>query len=102
MSNDDRRDDRPDLAALEALQRVLDDLTGELSAWRSRALKAEGEREQMGADYDAVANRERILELEGDNEELTKRLDAARTRVNDLIGRLRFLEEQVSMEEQRR
>ncbi len=98
MSNDDR----PDLAALEALQRVLDDLTGELSAWRRRALKAEGEREQMGADYDAVANRERILELEGDNEALTKRLDAARTRVNDLIGRLRFLEEQVSMEEQRR
>jgi predicted nuclease with TOPRIM domain len=95
-------DDRPDLAALEALQRVLDDLTGELSAWRRRALKAEGEREQMGADYDAVANRERILELEGDNEALTKRLDAARTRVNDLIGRLRFLEEQVSMEEQRR
>jgi chromosome segregation ATPase len=95
-------DGRPDLEALEALQRVLDDLTGELSTWRRRALKAEGEREQMGADYDAVANRERILELEGDNEELTKRLDAARTRVNDLIGRLRFLEEQVSMEEQRR
>lgn len=98
MSNDDR----PDLEALEALQQVLDDLTRELSVWRRRALKAEGEREQMGADYDAVANRERILELEGRNAELTKRLDAARARVNDLIGRLRFLEEQVSMEEQRR
>ncbi|UCF40551.1 MAG: hypothetical protein JSW43_12620 [Gemmatimonadota bacterium] len=98
MSNDGR----PDLEALEALKQVLDELTGELSAWRRRALKAEGEREQMGADYDAVANRERILDLESQNADLTTRLDAARTRVNDLIGRLRFLEEQVSMEEQRR
>ncbi len=98
MSNDGR----PDLAALEELKKVLDEVTGELSTWRRRALKAEGEREQMGAEYDAVANRERILELETQNAELTTRLDAARTRVSDLIGRLRFLEEQVSMEEQSR
>jgi predicted nuclease with TOPRIM domain len=95
-------DGRPDLAALEELKKVLDEVTGELSTWRRRALKAEGEREQMGAEYDAVANRERILELETQNAELTTRLDAARTRVSDLIGRLRFLEEQVSMEEQSR
>ncbi len=56
----------------------------------------------MGAEYDAVANRERILELESQNAELGTRLDAARSRVNGLIGRLRFLEEQVSMEEQSR
>ena len=98
MSNDGR----PDLAALEELKQVLDEITGELSTWRRRALKAEGEREQMGAEYDAVANRERILELESQNAELTTRLDAARSRVNDLIGRLRFLEEQVAMEEQSR
>ena len=98
MSNDGR----PDLAALEELKQVLDELTRELSAWRRRALKAEGEREQLGAGYDAVANRERILELEAQNEELTKRFDAARTRVTDLLGRLRFLEEQVSVEEQGR
>ncbi len=93
---------RPDLAALEELKKVLDEVTSELSSWRGRALKAEGEREQMGAEYDAVANRERILELETQNVELTTRLDAARSRVNDLIGRLRFLEEQVAMEEQSR
>ncbi len=98
MSNDER----PELEALEELKRVLDELTGELSSWRRRALKAEGEREQMGADYDAVATRERILELETENAALVSRLDAARQRVTSLVGRLRFLEEQVSLEEQSR
>jgi hypothetical protein len=42
------------------------------------------------------------MQLEADNRDLLSRLAAARTRVNELLGRLRFLEEQVSIEEQAR
>jgi hypothetical protein len=37
------------------------------------------------------------VSLEGQNAELERRLDAARGRVQDLLKRLRFLEEQVSV-----
>jgi len=95
-------DERPELQALEELERAIADLGGELSSWRRRALRAEGEQAELGAGYDAVGNRERIMELEAENKEILSRLAAARTRVNELLGRLRFLEEQVSIEEQAR
>ena len=98
MSNDER----PELQALEELERAIADLTSELSSWRGRALRAEGEQAELGSGYDAVGNRERIMQLEADNKDLLSRLAAARTRVNELLGRLRFLEEQVSIEEQAR
>ncbi len=98
MSNDER----PELQALEELERAIADLTSELSSWRGRALRAEGEQAELGSGYDAVGNRERIMQLEADNRDLLSRLAAARTRVNELLGRLRFLEEQVSIEEQAR
>ena len=98
MSNDDR----PEFRALDDLERVLAGLSGELSSWRKRALKAEGEQAALDAGYDAVANRERILELESRNADLEVRLTAARERINELLGRLRFLEEQVAIEEQAR
>jgi len=95
-------DERPELQALEELERAVADLTGELSSWRRRALRAEGEQAELGSGYDAVGNRERIMELETDNKVLLSRLAAARTRVDELLGRLRFLEEQVSIEERAR
>jgi len=95
-------DERPEIQALEELERAVADLTGELSSWRRRALRAEGEQAELGSGYDAVGNRERIMELETDNEVLLSRLAAARTRVDELLGRLRFLEEQVSIEERAR
>jgi hypothetical protein len=95
-------DERPELQALEELERAIADLTSELSSWRGRALRAEGEQAELGSGYDAVGNRERIMQLEADNRDLLSRLAAARTRVNELLGRLRFLEEQVSIEEQAR
>ncbi len=98
MSNDER----PEFQALEELQEVVSDLMGELSSWRRRALKAEGDSAELGASYNAVGQRERILGLEAENEALQARLDAARDRLKDLLGRLRFLEEQVSVEEQAR
>jgi len=95
-------DDRPEFTALDELERVITGLSGELSSWRKRALKAEGEQAALDAGYDAVANRERILELESRNADLELRLTAARDRINELLSRLRFLEEQVAIEEQAR
>ncbi len=95
-------DDRPEVAALAELGRVLEHVKDELASWRRRALKAESDRESMGLDHDVVASRERIRELEGENSEMVGRLTAARRRVEDLLARLKFLEEQVELEEQNR
>lgn len=98
MSNDDR----PEFRALEELREVLSSLASELASWRRRALKAEAGQAQLDLSQDLVADRERSKLLEAENAELEQRLGAARTRVEELLGRLRFLEEQVAMEEQGR
>lgn len=95
-------DARPDLAALGELERVLGHLSEELAAWRRRALTAETQRSELGLDTDIVAARERVIELEDENTEFKRRLEGARARVVELLARLRFLEEQVAMEEQSR
>jgi hypothetical protein len=79
---------------------VLQHVKDELASWRRRALKAETQRAETGADHDAVASRQRVKELEQENEEMTDRLDAARGRVEHLLERLKFLEEQVGTEDQ--
>ncbi|UCD25631.1 MAG: hypothetical protein JSW51_06880 [Gemmatimonadota bacterium] len=91
--------ERPELQALTELERVLQHVKDELAAWRRRALKAEAHRAEMGVDLDVVATRERIQELELENDELDGRLQTARARVDDLLARLKFLEEQVRLEE---
>ncbi len=98
MSNEGR----PEFEALEVLEEVLTHLSDELGTWRRRALRAESARSELGAEHDVVAVRERILELEAENTELSGRMEATRARVSDLLGRLRFLEEQVTMEDQHR
>jgi predicted nuclease with TOPRIM domain len=89
--------ENPELVALAGLEEVIKHVSDELASWRRRALKAEGDRTGLGADYDVVSQKERIVSLEGQNAELERRLDAARGRVQDLLKRLRFLEEQVSV-----
>ena len=89
----------PEFAALEELEGVLRHLTDELAQWRRRALRAEAERSELGPGHDPVGARERIVDLEDENRALHERLDSARRRVHDLLGRLRFLEEQAAMEE---
>ena len=96
MSNEER----PEFQALEELRDVLTALSSELSAWRRRALTAEAEQTQLQLDSDLVASRERMVALQSENAELKQRLDTAHGRVSELIARLRFLEEQVAMEEQ--
>ena len=89
--------ENPELAALAGLEEVVKGVSEELAAWRRRALKAEGDRGAMGADHDVVSQKERIVSLEGQNAELERRLDAARGRLQDLVKRLRFLEEQAGI-----
>ena len=94
--------DRSELAALAELERVLEHVKDELASWRRRALKAEADRAEMGADHDAVGSREQIKQLEAEKAEMLGRLTAARSRVDDLLARLKFLEEQADLEEQNR
>lgn len=93
--------DRPEFTALADLEAVIHHLTEELAGWRRRALKAEADRAELGGPSDTLAVRERRIELEAENVELKLRVDAARDRVRDLLMRLRFLEEQGSLEGQR-
>jgi predicted nucleic acid-binding Zn-ribbon protein len=82
--------DRPDVRdALDQLEAILRDVAEELAGWRSRAQKAEGDLKSRGA-----APPVRNTELESENKALRQRVEGARTRVQDLMQRLTFLEEQ--------
>jgi hypothetical protein len=83
--------ERADLRALEQLEAVLRELGEELATWRARALKAEPSRGGGGSGGGGGA---RASEVESENRQLRARLEAARTRVQELVTRLAFLEEQ--------
>ncbi len=95
MSNSER----PDFQALEELEAVLGHLSEATASWRRRALTAEANEADMVADPDSLAVRERIADLEGENAALAARLAAARDRVERLVERLRFLEDQMVAQE---
>lgn len=82
------------------LEEVIDKLKAELAAWRRRALEAEAEQRELGEGHNAVASRKRIKELESTNQDLNRRVTVARERVGGLMDRLRFLEDQISVDEQ--
>ena len=85
--------ERPDLDALHELEEVLRLLSEELGAWRRRALTAES----RVSDQSRAAGGEgphRLHDLEEANRALEQRLDAARLRLRELVGRLHFLEQQ--------
>lgn len=82
--------DRPDVRdALDQLEAILRDVAEELAGWRTRAQKAETELKSRGASPPV-----RNPELESENKALRQRVEGARTRVQDLVQRLTFLEEQ--------
>ncbi len=86
--------ERPDLEALHELEDVLRLLTEELAGWRRRALTAESrvaDAARMGEGGDGAG---RLHELEEENAGLERRLVTARTQVEEILGRLRFLEQQ--------
>ncbi len=91
--------ERPDLRAVEDLERLLRNLAEEVAGWRRRTLKAEAELQEMRSLGGANAGpelgqaRQRLIELETENAMLRQRLDTARERVKNLSSRLSFLEQ---------
>ena len=88
--------ERPDLDALHELEEVLRHLGEELAAWRRRALTAEG----RVSDHSRPGGGEgqpRLRDLEEANRRLEQRLDQARARVKEILGRLNFLEQQAPL-----
>ena len=92
--------ERPDLKALDELERVLRHVGEELAGWRRRALTAEAELQEARATGGAVAGpelkeaRQRIIALETENQALERRIEAAKERLRALGARLAFLEQQ--------
>lgn len=78
--------ERADSLALDQLESVLREVAEELATWRARALKAEGDGKRGAAgraDGDT-----------GGDRQLRGRVEAARHRVQALVARMAFLEEQ--------
>lgn len=90
--------ERADILALEQLEAVLREVAEDLAMWRARALKAEADGKGGGRGSAAGRGdgegRGRNPELEAENRQLRTRVDAARSRVQELLARLSFLEEQ--------
>ena len=97
MAYDGERADSPVVDQLEAILRAVAE---ELAGWRTRALKAETDiKELRGAAGGGPARldpevRNRLADLEQENKTLRQRVEAAKLRVHDLLGRLTFLEDQ--------
>lgn len=91
--------ERPDLAAVAELERVLGSMAEELGAWRRRCLKAEAELKEAQASGGVVAgtelkeSRQRVIDLETENQALRLRIDSAKERLRVLAARLSFLEQ---------
>ena len=86
--------ERPDLDALRELEDVLRLLTEELAAWRRRALTAEARLADSVRLDGGVGAADRVGTLEDENRALEQRLVTARAQVLEILGRLRFLEQQ--------
>jgi hypothetical protein len=99
--------ERLDAIALDQLESTIRHVAEELAGWRARALKSEAE-SRHGPQAVAPASsapgltlarpdpelRTRMAEMEAENRVLRQRVEATRTRINDLLARLAFLEEQ--------
>jgi hypothetical protein len=85
--------ERPDLDALRELDEVLRHFENELASWRRRALSAEARLADAGMGSPSEAP-SRAHELEEENRALQQRIAGAKTRVGELLDRMRFLEEQ--------
>jgi predicted nucleic acid-binding Zn-ribbon protein len=94
-------EERPEFQALTELEKVIGHMSEELASLRRRAHKAQAEEAKWSA-HGNVDDRERIAQLEAENQDLRGRIAQARDRVNELLMRLRFLEEQAAMEATRR
>jgi chromosome segregation ATPase len=90
--------ERPERGALAEVETLVRHATEELTVWRRRCLRAEGELQELrarspgGKAPDPVQARARLAELEQENVVLQQRLAAVREKVTALSSRLAFLE----------
>jgi len=86
---------RPERAAFAELEQLVKHLGDELASFRRRALQAEARVKSLeSTGVKGVVSPERVQFLESENAGLTNRLDAARTRTQQMIDRVRFLRQQ--------
>jgi hypothetical protein len=98
--------ERVDAPVVDQLETILRHVADELALWRARATKAEADL-KAGAGAGGTGGgtggtaakldpetRGRVADLEQENKALRQRVEAARGRVQDLLSRLTFLEEQ--------
>lgn len=88
--------ERPEVReAIDQLETILRDVAEELAGWRARALKAEADL-KTGGRSTAPKHAPPLPSSDSDaeNKVLRQRVEAARTRVHELLQRLTFLEEQ--------
>ena len=86
---------RPETAAFAELEQLVHHLGDELASFRRRALQAEARLKTLeSTGVKGVVSPERVHFLEKENAGLTTRLEAARTRTQQMIDRVRFLRQQ--------
>lgn len=86
---------RPEIAAFAELEQLVHHLGDELASFRRRALQAEARLKGFeSTGVKGVVSPERVQYLERENAGLTSRLEAARTRTQQMIDRVRFLRQQ--------
>ena len=86
---------RPEKAAFGELEQLVKHLGDELASFRRRALQAEARLKSLeSTGIKGVVSPERVQFLERENAGLTSRLEAARTRTQQMIDRVRFLKQQ--------
>ena len=86
---------RPETTAFAELELLVKHLGDELASFRRRALQAEARLKTLeSTGVKGVVSPERVHFLERENAGLTTRLEAARTRTQQMIDRVRFLRQQ--------
>jgi uncharacterized protein involved in exopolysaccharide biosynthesis len=85
----------PEIAAFAELEQLVKHLGDEMASFRRRALQAEARLKTLeSTGVKGVVSPERVQFLERENAGLNTRLDAARTRTQQMIDRVRFLRQQ--------
>jgi len=86
---------RPEIAAFTELEQLVHHLGDELASFRRRALQAEARLKTLeSTGVKGVVSPERVQYLERENAGLTTRLEAARSRTQQIIDRVRVLRQQ--------
>ena len=102
MSNSGVKEEQPDRAAFQTLEKLVGQAVDRLAELRTRAEAAEARNEELEellkrfTEDEGAAGRllTRLKTLEGANSDLTDRLARGREGVDRILARIRFLEEQ--------